>query len=425
MNGFLSPRRRYTQPQIPAPRVVPQPNSQVNRRIPLPIAVLLTPFNLLFRLMARSLRFLLHIFPILPRLIWPSALGSSPDPRPSSGSRNLNARETTARFLRQMEEIYGPNHLPFFKGSYSQAYDIAKRDLKFLIVVLVSSEHDGNDIFVRQILMAPETINFLQEYSQDLVLWGGSVQDGEAYQVSAALNCSNLPCTTIIAQHSSPTSTASMCIISRVSGSLSGTSYVASIRKTLNQHKPILTSAQNDRAARQATTSFRDEQNSAYERSLAADREKARIKREAETAEMQAKDEKLRQKHEALLRQENLKRWRQWRSKSIAPEPEQGAIGACRISIRMADGERVLRRFRSDLPIEEVYAYVECLEELQTKRANDHLDEKAAALDHEYSFRLVSPMPRTVFEIKSGESIGSTVGRSGNLIVEPLEDDDD
>ena len=415
------------QPLSPAPRVVPQPDSQINRRLPFPIALLLTPLSLLFRLVAGTIRFFFRIFPILPRLIWPSAhADSSQGLTRSSDNRDLNPRETSGRFLRQLEERYGPTTIPFFKGSYAQAYDMAKRDLKFLIVVLISSEHDDNDTFIRQTLMAPETTAFIREHSEDLILWGGSVQDSEAYQVSAALKCSKLPCTTIIAQHSSPSTTPSMCVISRVSGSASRTSYVSSIRKVLDQHNSNLNSARTNRATRQATTSLRDEQNTAYERSLVADREKARLKREAEAAEKHAKDENLRQEHEALRRQEDLKRWRQWRSKSIVPEPEQGAAASvCRISIRMADGERVLRRFRSDLPVEEVYAYVECYDELRNKQVNDTLDEKAAALDHEFGFRLVSPMPRTVYENKSGKSIGSIIGRSGNLIVEPMEEDDE
>ena len=47
--------------------------------------------------------------------------------------------------------------------------------------------------------------------------------------------------------------------------------------------------------------------------------------------------------------------------------------------------------------------------------------------EHEYGFKLVSPMPREVYDLKAGGSIKQRIGRSGNLIVErtDLEEDDD
>jgi FAS-associated factor 2 len=42
-----------------------------------------------------------------------------------------------------------------------------------------------------------------------------------------------------------------------------------------------------------------------------------------------------------------------------------------------------------------------------------------------YKFRLVSPMPRTVYGIEEGGTIGDRIGRNGNLIVEPIRKEDD
>ena len=100
------------------------------------------------------------------------------------------------------------------------------------------------------------------------------------------------------------------------------------------------------------------------------------------------------------------------------------------MSIRMPDGERVIRKFRADAELEELYAFVECF---------DHLDEvsekpvsEPEGYEHEYKFRLVSPMPREVYDVSKAGSIRQRIGRSGNLIVEKIieaddddEDDDD
>ena len=44
--------------------------------------------------------------------------------------------------------------------------------------------------------------------------------------------------------------------------------------------------------------------------------------------------------------------------------------------------------------------------------------------EHEYGFRLVSPMPREVYELKAGGTVKERIGRSGNLIVERIGGDE-
>ena len=368
----------------------------------------------LLRLFCRLFLFRSRIVPRSPNSKSFGITTISPD------GRTLNPREPAAQFARELGSALEPPTLPLFQGSYAQAYDTAKRDSKFLIVVILSPEHDDNQRFIHQNLLVAETREFMAARSENFILWGASVRDGEAYRVSVALNCSKLPCTIIIAQDSSsPT----MIVISRLSGTMSRPSYASSIQRVLDQHMPSLVRIRNNQTARLATANLREEQNSAYERSLAADREKARLRREAEAAEEDALQETLRKEREVFERQENLKRWKKWRSRTIAPEPKQGEAGISRMSIRMTDGKRVVRRFQSDLPMEELYAFVECFHELQQNQAGNIDDEKVQSLGHEYGFRLVSSMPRNVYEVSNNETIGDVVGKSGNLIVEPLQED--
>ena len=64
--------------------------------------------------------------------------------------------------------------LPFFEGGYAQAFDLAKRDLRYLVVVLLSPEHDDNSIFVRDTLLAPEFVAFVNDPSNNVTLWAGT-----------------------------------------------------------------------------------------------------------------------------------------------------------------------------------------------------------------------------------------------------------
>jgi FAS-associated factor 2 len=100
-----------------------------------------------------------------------------------------------------------------------------------------------------------------------------------------------------------------------------------------------------------------------------------------------------------------------------------GAKDIVRIAVKLPSEERVVRKFAADAHIEELYAFVECYDLLDS----DDGDEKVAepsGFEHAYAFRLVSPMPREVYDVKNGGTIRERIGRSGNLIVERVEGED-
>lgn len=333
----------------------------------------------------------------------------------------MSPRDTAARFARELEEDYGSHGLHFFEGSYSQAYDLAKKDLKFLLVVLISPEHDDTASFVQETLFAPEITDFLNSNASELLVWGGNVQDSEAYEVSTSLNCSKFPFAALVA-HTPQNSSTSMSTIARISGTVSPSAFVAPIRRAMEQQSSILTRARAQRNEQQATRSLRDEQNSAYERSLVQDRERARQRREAEAQQANAA-QAARMKEEAEQRQvQKREQWRKWRAQTLRPEPGAGAVDTTRISIRMTSGERVIRKFDAQADVEELYAFVECYDLLG---ANDGaIQTKPDDYKLSYKFRLISPMPRTVYDVESGGSIADRIGKSGNLLVESTDDDD-
>lgn len=74
---------------------------------------------------------------------------SSSSNRATSSQQRQDPRTVAARFLREFELKYGETHIDFFQGGYSQALEIARRDLRFLLVVLQSDEHDDTDAFCR------------------------------------------------------------------------------------------------------------------------------------------------------------------------------------------------------------------------------------------------------------------------------------
>ena len=405
-----------------APRVVPTPESQMTQSMPFPFSILLLPFNLTYTIFQRVLGAVGYVFPFLPRLLSRFYSGRASQPSRDSGRRPLNPRDTAARFMRDFEEEYGVTHgtLPFHEGGYAQAFDLAKRDLKYLLVVLLSPEHDDTAPFVRDTLLSPELVNFVKQPTNNIVLWAGTVQDAEAYQVSSALNVTRFPYACLIV-HTPSVSATAMSKVATSTGPVTAQELITKLQTAMQERSQELDRVRGQRQEQQASRSLRQEQESAYERSLAADREKARKRKDEDAAKEKTEREEREREEQKANAARNLAQWIQWRAQRIQPQPAAELKDAVRISLRLPSGERVIRKFGPTAEVEELYAFVECYDVL---KEGAELSEKEAqepqGYTHEYGFRLVSPMPREVYEPEKGGRIADRIGRSGNLIVEKI-----
>ncbi|TKA64714.1 hypothetical protein B0A55_10937, partial [Friedmanniomyces simplex] len=411
-----------------APRVVPTPESQLTHPMPFPFSILLLPFKFTYAIFQRVFSTTAYLFPFLPRLFARFWSGRTSHPSRDAGRRPLNPRDTAARFMREFEEEYSVPHntLPFHEGGYAQAFDLAKRDLKYLLVVLLSPEHDDTAPFVRETLLSPDFLDFVKEPKTNVVLWGGTVQDAEAYQVASALNVTRFPYACLIV-HTPAVSSTSMSRIATSSGPVTAQDLLAKLQTAMQKQCQELEGIRRQRQEQQASRSLRQEQESAYERSLAQDREKARVRREEEAErEKVGREERERGERRAETGR-RVAAWRRWRAQGIASEPGSEVKDAVRISLRLPSGERVVRKFRAEAELEGLYAFVECYDLLQNSAelSEKEAPEPEAGYEHEYKFRLVSPMPREVYDLEKGGRIRDRIGRSGNLIVEKIVGEED
>ncbi|SZF04718.1 unnamed protein product [Blumeria hordei] len=419
LNSVL-PSVRQPRPD-PAPRIVPQLDVDEIRKPPFILAIFLAPFNLLYKSVLSSLSILAYLSP-LTRFV---RLRNSASYQQSLGRRPLKPRDSAARLKREFEEEYGPNRLPFYEGGYAQALDLAKAELKFLVIVLFSPEHDETTKFVRDTLLDAHIQAYLSDESSNIILWAGDVRDTEAYQVSAAVKCSEFPYTAVVA-HTPVISTTSMSVITALSGPMSAVNYLSKLRSCILKHEEQLVATRASRLAQKFERTLRQEQDSAYERSLARDKERARLKRQVE--EEAAESERQRKFDEAakaLLAEKRIQ-WRKWRATTIKPEPGLDEKGIVRIGFRMPEkygAARITRRFRSEDSIEELYAFIECFEFIQEGNTEDV--SKPEQYDHQFEFQLVQSLPRVVYSVTDGSTVGEKVGKSGNIIVELFNTDDD
>lgn len=336
-------------------------------------------------------------------------------------------RDTAARFKREFDEEYGPNELPFFEGGLAQAHDLVKKDLKFLLVVLLSPEHDETETFIKNTLLDSSVNAFIKDPSNNIILWGGNVLDSEAFQVSTEYSCSKFPFSALVCVTPKEGSTR-MGIVKRLAGPIPPNTYISELQAALEKYGSDLAGVRADRVAQEFSRSIRNEQDDAYERSLATDRERARQRREAEEAAKAAEQTAKEQAEAAALKEEKRRQWRAWRATLIAPEPPASDKNIVRVAVKLPDrsgGGRIVRRFPQDASMDELYAFVDCYD-VQLTEGDDESDrEKPEDYEHEYTFRIASNLPRVVYQPTSTTTMGEKIGRSGNLIVEDFDDEEE
>jgi FAS-associated factor 2 len=422
--GSSANRSRPQTARDEAPRIVPQPDDQVIRRPPFLIGLLFSPFNLLYRVLSMTFGLFSYLFPFLPRGLRPNPTNGTIRRSNTTGRRSLKPRDAAARLKREFDEEFGDNSVPFFEGGYAQALDLAKKDLKFFLILLSSPEHDDTASFIRETLLSDEVQAFINDPKNEIILWAGDVRDSEAYQVSTALRCNKFPFTALVAHNPQQSSTA-MSVLARLTGPMPAGTYIAKLQAAITTHSEQLRTVRETRNAQNFERTLRQEQDSAYERSLAQDRERARLKKEAEAA---AKEQERREKEAAeaaTALAEKRTQWKKWRASTIAAEPGTDVKEVVRIALKMPHAARITRKFTPDASIEELYAFVDCYDLLNADTGSQEKVEKPEGYKHEFDFQLVSTLPRVVYGINEGGTIGERVGKSGNLIVEPITEEDE
>lgn len=395
------------------------------------LSILFFPFSVLYKLFSSSFSLFTALFPFLRPLQRSLAQGTSPRRRGTT-----NPRDTAARFIREFEESTGVKDLPWFEGGYAQAMDLAKKDVRIMMLVLQSEEHDDTHVFNKETLGNPEVVAWIRD--KNIVLWGGSVSDSEGYQVSASLSTTAFPFLALISltppsSASNPAPSASsggmpttMSTILRVSGLLPPQTLLQKLNTALAAHADSLSRIRAVRDTQLADRRIREQQNSAYELSLARDRERARLRREEEERRRREEEEVRKREEEA---QRAALRKIAWRRRQVRlgrlPAEPAGDVKAARVSIRFTDGEKVNRRFEKETRMEDVYAWVECRGVLEggnqeeSEMSESEEEELLKGYGHVYNFKLVNPWPRKVFECgPGGGTVGDHLWPSGNIIVE-------
>jgi len=426
----------------------------------------LTIFSLLGRLLGLRLPTMSFHWPRVSSFGWGGATPRT-DPRTAAErwvrdlEEELHARSsyTTA----QAGDPAMPRLPEFLLLGYDDAVQKAREELKVLMVVLVSEEHDDDDQFKRGTLMDEELLNLLR--TKDILVWGGDVKERDASFAAHVLDATTFPFVAFVSlQAKRPSSTVTtitsnvnrsssniMSVCTRLEGSPRHATSSRSLCTTINsvvmpRTTGYLSRLRAEKARREADRRLREEQDRAYAEAGRLDRERVMRKKAEMEAERKRQEElKLKELERERVRREKLeegeqkRRWRYWARREKMP-PEPAATDAVTVGFRLGDGRRVVRKFRADAPLEALYLFVEL-------ESAPGTDEDATAGDlprprpdyhHTYSFRLSTAMPRRILPLPDstpsateqisiaqfGGLDGANVNVEGS-VVEPSSDEDE
>ncbi|KAJ2468032.1 Ubx domain-containing protein, partial [Coemansia sp. RSA 2320] len=187
------------------------------------------------------------------------------------------------------------------------------------------------------------------------------------------------------------------------------------IGDSIERHEVELRLARSEQEGREAERRLREQQNAAYEASLARDREResvARAKEEQERMERQREEERQRK---SLRIGELQTQWRWATLARLLAEEEREAANidgggptngeVCKLNLRLENGSRIIKTFPADVELQRLFDFVETRAvagEWEARKETPygpdlHSVEFPEGYEHDYDFVLVSQFPRVVF----------------------------
>lgn len=256
-----------------------------------------------------------------------------PDPR----SRVTDPVGDIVSFIQMFEEKYGRTHPVFYQGTYSQALNDAKQELRFLLVYLHGEDHQDSDEFCRNTLCTTEVTQFV---NSRMLFWACSTNKPEGFRVSQALRENTYPFLAMIMLKDRR-----MTVVGRLEGLIQPQDLINQLTFIMEANQTYLVSERLEREERNQTQVLRQQQDEAYLQSLRADQEKERKRREKQ-------EQKRREEEEVQLRlqaeerkKRNLQEEKERRSECLPAEPESDHPDSLKIIFKLPNDTRVERRF--------------------------------------------------------------------------------
>ncbi|GAB0095854.1 UBX domain-containing protein [Sergentomyia squamirostris] len=254
-------------------------------------------------------------------------------------------------FIETYKEKY-PVHPVFYHGTYAQALNDAKRELKFLLVYLHSDGRSETDSFCRNSLSSPEVVAYINRH---MLFWACDIVSPEGYRVSHSINARSYPIMVVVGMRWNK-----MIIMGRLEGDCNAEELLRRLQTIVTDNEVYLSQARADRLERSLTQTLRKQQDEAYEISLKADQEKERRKQEEKEEELKRLQTIEDEKQAEQERKNNIARLKIDMASEVPSEPSADEPGTTSIVFKLPSGARIERRFFRTHSIRDVYNFIFC-----------------------------------------------------------------
>lgn len=254
-------------------------------------------------------------------------------------------------FIRTYNEKY-PEHPVFYQGTYAQALNDAKRELKFLLVYIHSDGSSDTTKFCRNSLSNRQVIDYV---NRNMLFWGCDLASPEGFRVSHSISARIYPMLVIAGMRANK-----MIIMGRMEGDCSPEELLRRLTTVVGDNEVWLNQARSERLERSLTQSLRQQQDEAYELSLKADQEKERQK-QLERNEIQRQVELIEEEKRAEERKkDDIARLKIDLASTVPNEPDNNSPDATSLVFKLPSGLRLERRFNNYDSLQDVFNYVFC-----------------------------------------------------------------
>lgn len=361
------------------------------------------------------------------------------------------------KFLPKLREDDNSNMLEnyiFHEDNFNELHQVVQKEYRWLLVVLVNDSIESNnflhalvghpdfgklfnknsglfketEIFVNNIERSPEAFQVVQTYKLKripyLMLIGNVSASPEIMPSMSTLYKSNLS-RPFIAEDELPITTAKI---------------LKNLSKLLDRFNPQLVSARFDKQEMDISRQIREEQDSAYLRSLEQDKLKKEIKMQEEYAKKVA-EQRANLRHYYLL---ILLQTKYIETNVLDEESEF----KCKIALKLPNGKRIVELFNGEISLLEFYMFIELKlfleqnQDLDQEHINDLIDNldlddvtKESIQDikdyyDQYSFKfdIIQPYPKKVIHLEDYDKCIKDISefsKGANFLVEYNDDEED
>jgi len=184
-------------------------------------------------------------------------------------------------FEEEYENLYGKVHPKFYRGKCQEAVAESKKKFVPLIVYLHHEEHENTSSFCKEVLSSPSLSKIVDDH---FLFWVGIINSDLENLIKTFLGSTKYPFITIVANLG-----LGMSVLDILQGVSTSSEVMSRLLQILETYTQTFAKLKQDSKKRDHQRSIVAEQDEEFQRFLAIDKEKERIREELEDKEKKRK----------------------------------------------------------------------------------------------------------------------------------------